>query len=101
MQEIVRLEIDAHNVVVNQLLDPKEKNVMQVLESRVQMQKKYLDQVEELYPANAFHVVKMPLLENEVRGVDKLRQYAELAMDRAPVNANAPSGANGANGTTT
>jgi Anion-transporting ATPase len=36
------------------------------------MQKKYIDQITELYEG-LFHVTKVPLLEEEVRGVPSLR----------------------------
>ena len=42
------------------------------------MQKKYLDQIEELY--DEFNVVKMPLLVEEVRGKEKLEQYVYLLL---------------------
>lgn len=37
------------------------------------MQKKYLEQIEELY--DEFNVVKMPLLVEEVRGKERLEMY--------------------------
>jgi arsenite-transporting ATPase len=73
IQELNSYEIDTHSIVVNQLLFPKESNPCEQCNARRKMQKKYLDQIEELY--DEFNVVKMPLLVEEVRGKEKLEKW--------------------------
>jgi arsenite/tail-anchored protein-transporting ATPase len=70
IQELSSYHIDTHCIVVNQLL----LNGCDCAHciSRTKMQKKYLDQIEELY--DEFHVVKMPQLTDEVRGVESLKK---------------------------
>lgn len=41
------------------------------------MQQKYIDQIETLY-ADDFHVVLVPLQEDEVRGLESLKAFSEL-----------------------
>lgn len=73
IQELTSYQIDTHSIVVNQLLFPKKGNDCEQCNSRRKMQKKYLEQIEELY--DEFNVVKMPLLVEEVRGKEKLEKY--------------------------
>ena len=70
IQELASYQIDTHCIVVNQLLFPEKGNECKQCNARRKMQKKYLDQIEELY--DEFNVVKMPLLTEEVRGAEKL-----------------------------
>ncbi|KAG6009024.1 Golgi to ER traffic- protein [Claviceps maximensis] len=77
IQELASYGIDAHCIVVNQLLFPKKVSDCDQCNARRKMQKKYLDQYEELY-AEDFNVVKMPLLVEEVRGKEKLEQFSNM-----------------------
>lgn len=73
IQELSGYEIDTHAIVINQLLFPPKSNPCEQCGARRKMQKKYLDQYEELYGED-FNLVKMPLLVEEVRGKEKLEK---------------------------
>ncbi|GBC03928.1 hypothetical protein RclHR1_00540038 [Rhizophagus clarus] len=76
IQELTTYQIDTHNIVVNQLLFPrKDSNCEQCL-VRHRMQRKYLDQIYDLY--EDFHIVLMPLLTKEIRGTQDIREFSEM-----------------------
>jgi len=100
VQELSKFGIDSHNIVVNQVLFP-EKDAEELGEwyaqnsqslpkeaqeicgkmlARKRMQDKYIGQCFDLY-GDDFHVVLMPLLDHEVRGVPKLKDFSELLVD--------------------
>ncbi|KAJ1433386.1 anion-transporting ATPase-like domain-containing protein [Ochromonadaceae sp. CCMP2298] len=98
VQELSKSEIDTHNVVVNQVLFPNQdaedlvdwykgakdglpeeaQEIISKTISRKRMQDRYIQQIFELY--EDFHVVLMPLLDNEVRGVASLESFSSLLL---------------------
>lgn len=73
VQELARFEIDTHNIIINQVLFEEDVE-SKLLRARMRMQKKYLDQFYELY--EDFHITLLPLLPEEVRGIESLKSFA-------------------------
>ena len=83
IQELTKKEIDTHNIIVNQLLFPDRNSngefTCKKCEARFNIQQKYLEQIKELY--DDFHIVKLPLLEREVRGKESLNNFSEKLLE--------------------
>lgn len=96
VQELSKFGIDSHNIVVNQVLFPEKdaeelgewydsnkaalpkeaQEICAKLMARKRMQDKYIGQCFDLY-GDDFHVILMPLLDYEVRGVEKIKIFSE------------------------
>jgi len=74
VQELAKFEIDTHNIVINQVIHNEEDVESKLLKARMRMQQKYLDQFYMLY--EDFHITLLPLLPEEVCGVEALRQFS-------------------------
>lgn len=85
VQELALAEVDIRNIVVNQILLPGIKlNKLDddcfKCNSRFRMQKKYLNQILELY--YDFNVTLSPLQNEEVKGIDGLKAYAARLLQK-------------------
>merc|ERR1712137_556025 len=74
LQQLAKFHIDSHTIIINQILYPEKGGDCGLCKAREAMQQKYIGQLELLYPD--FHIVKMPLMKEEIRGIDKLHQFS-------------------------
>ncbi|KAK1326410.1 hypothetical protein QJS10_CPA01g02529 [Acorus calamus] len=74
VQELAKFEIDTHNIIINQVLFDDEVVESKLLKARMRMQQKYIDQFYMLY--DDFHITKLPLLPQEVCGVEALKEFS-------------------------
>ncbi|CAK8560913.1 unnamed protein product [Lathyrus sativus] len=74
VQELTKFEIDTHNIIINQVIFDDEDVESKLLKARMKMQQKYLDQFYMLY--DDFNITKLPLLPEEVTGVEALRSFS-------------------------
>lgn len=78
IQELISYDMDVNSIIVNQLLfaEYDSQDNCKRCQARWKMQKKYLDQIDELY--EDFHVVKMPLCAGEIRGLNNLTKFSQF-----------------------
>jgi len=80
VQELATYGIDTHNIVLNQLLFPAKDNNCPHCTVRHAMQQKYLKEANELYD-EFFHIIQLPLLTEEVRGPEKLKEFSKMLIE--------------------
>ncbi|CCH44689.1 hypothetical protein BN7_4257 [Wickerhamomyces ciferrii] len=79
IQELDSYGIDSSTIVVNQLLFTQDDDPCKRCQSRSKMQTKYLNEMNELY--EDFHLVKVPLVNTEVRGLEKLKKFSKFLVE--------------------
>jgi len=84
VQELAEFEIDVHNIVVNQLIPPHMATACPTCTARLKMQTKYLEQIADLYEG-LFHIVKLPLMQEEVRGKDAIETFSLNLIKPCPI----------------
>ena len=105
IQELTQYHIDTHNIVINFLVQDKGGIISisplqfslslsfsfsfgfwfliigdcATCHHRALNQKKYLNQVDDLY--EDFHVIKLPLQLSEVRGMDAIKKFSKMLLE--------------------
>ena len=77
IQDLMKYNMDVNTIIVNQLLFADEDECKRC-QARWKMQRKYLDQMDELY--EDYHLIKMPLLGNEIRGLPNLKKFSKFLL---------------------
>ncbi|CDW74993.1 arsenical pump-driving atpase [Stylonychia lemnae] len=77
--ELAKYEIDIHNIVINQVCFPEKETPCRKCIARRKMQDKYITQIKEIY--DDFHLIINPQLDEEVRGIEKLKEYGRLLFE--------------------
>ena len=82
IQALTRKKMSVRHVIVNQLLVPLKddagNHTCSKCSARFKIQHKYLEQIHDLY--EDYNIVEVPLLDYEVRGVEKITSFSQLLM---------------------
>ena len=82
IQELFKYEIDIRYIFITQVLFEGDQCIL--CKSRINMQKKYMEQIKELF--EDFHITILPLQENEVRGISELNRFSKFLIDPPKYN---------------
>lgn len=78
IESLFKENIDIRNVVVNQILMCENPDKCKMCRSRMKMQKKYLDRIEDMF--EDFHITKIPLQKNEIRGPQNIDNFSQFLL---------------------
>ena len=79
VESLFKENIDIRNVVVNQVLMCDNPDKCKMCRSRIKMQKKYLEKIEEMF--EDFHIIKVPLQKSEIRGAKNLENFYKFLIE--------------------
>ena len=80
VESLFKENIDIRNVIVNQVLMCDNPDKCKMCRSRVKMQKKYLEKIEEMF--EDFHIIKVPLQKNEIRGPKNIENFCKFLIEK-------------------
>ena len=80
IESLFKENIDIRNVVVNQVLMCEDPDKCRMCKSRMKMQKKYLERIEEMF--EDFHITKIPLQKNEIRGPKNIENFSKFLLEK-------------------
>ena len=80
IESLFKENIDIRNVIVNQVLMCENPDKCRMCKSRMKMQKKYLDRIEEMF--EDFHITKVPLQKNEIRGPKNIENFSKFLIEK-------------------
>ena len=80
IESLFKENIDIRNVIVNQVLMCENPDKCRMCKSRMKMQKKYLDRIEEMF--EDFHITKIPLQKNEIRGPKNIENFSKFLIEK-------------------
>ena len=79
LNSLLQYEIPVDNMIINQIL-PSETNCV-FCKSRSTMQQKHIKEIEDLYNED-YQLIKMNLMDSEVRKIDQLREFAKILCEK-------------------
>lgn len=87
LQMLYKFNINCDTIVINQVIT-EQKDMCTFLQKRKQMQRKYLDIIYDLYEDEDFLLIRLPLLEEEIRYSENIKIFSQQYFSSRIVNEN-------------